>query len=113
MSISRSTIVLLFVATLLISSVVAAQSPAPAPFSGGGRRMISPSSSKTPSPKSSALPPQADSPSIDAPALSPSSISDSPSEAPAPALGSNAASNRYTVFGGSVAVFLCAAVLAI
>ncbi|EOA21821.1 hypothetical protein CARUB_v10002287mg [Capsella rubella] len=106
---SRTLGLLVVVATLLISSAVAAQSPAPAPSSGGGRRIISPSSSKTPTPKSSLLPPQADSPSLD----TPSSISDSPSEAPAPAL-TNAAfdSNRYTFFGGSVAVVLCAAVLA-
>lgn len=104
---------LMVLATLLISSVVA-QSPAPAPFSGGGRRIISPAHSPS-TPKSSVasppLSPQSDSPSIDTPALTPSSISDSPSEAPGPAL-SNAVSNRYTFFGGSLAVILCAAVLA-
>lgn len=98
----------LFLAVLLISSVVA-QSPAPAPSSGGGRRIISHSPSKTPAPESSVAP-QADSPSMNTPTVNPSSVS-SPAEAPGPAL-SNAVSIRYTVFGGSVAVILCAAVLA-
>ncbi|KAL1196289.1 Classical arabinogalactan protein 1 [Cardamine amara subsp. amara] len=97
----------LVLSVLLISSVVA-QSPAPAPFSGGGRRSIS-HSPKTPTPEFSVMP-QAGSPSIYTPAVNPSSIS-SPAEAPGPAK-SNAVSNRYTVFGGSVAVMLCAAVLA-
>ncbi|KAF2600516.1 hypothetical protein F2Q68_00007189 [Brassica cretica] len=75
----------LILSCLLIASAMA-QSPSPAPFIGGGRRIISPSPSKTPTPGSSVAPPpslpQADSPSIDSAAGTPSSISDSPSEAP-------------------------------
>lgn len=112
-------------------SFTVAQSPAPAPSNGGGRRIspahspkkaLSPAQAVSPSPqtaltpKSSASPPSppsvdsplADSPS-DLPAVSPSSISNSPAQAPAPV--SSAVSNSYAVFG-SVAVMLSAVVLA-
>ncbi|KAJ0233895.1 hypothetical protein HA466_0279090 [Hirschfeldia incana] len=105
----------LILSCLLIAPAMA-QSPSPAPFIGGGRRNISPSPSKTPTPEPSVASPQsvpqADSPSIDSAAVTPSSISDSPSEAPGPSQQSSAVSNQYTVFAGSMAVILYAAVLA-
>ncbi|KAF8052144.1 hypothetical protein N665_1597s0010 [Sinapis alba] len=102
----------LILTCLLIASAVA-QSPSPAPFIGGGRRIISPSPTPESSVASPPSLPQADSPSIDSEAVTPSSISDSPSEAPGPSQQSNAVSNQYTVFCGSIAVILCAAVLAL
>ncbi|KFK28123.1 hypothetical protein AALP_AA8G475500 [Arabis alpina] len=116
----------LVVAFLMISFTVA-QSPAPAPSHGGGRRIspvaapkkstthapaISPSPVTAVTPESSASPPsppQADSPS-DSPGTTPSTISDSPSQAPGP-VQSGAVSNSFAMFG-SLVVMLTAAVLA-
>ncbi|CAF2087887.1 classical arabinogalactan protein 1 [Brassica rapa] len=106
-------------------SFTVAQSPAPAPSSGGRRispahspkKAMSPAPAVSPTPQTALTPessssppspPSADSPS-DLPAFSPSSISNSPAQAPAPVSGT--VSNSYAVFG-SVAFMLTAAVLA-
>ncbi|CAH8321251.1 unnamed protein product [Eruca vesicaria subsp. sativa] len=117
MSISKVLGFLILTSLLIASAMAQSPSPSPAPSISGGRRIISPSPSKTPTPESSvASPPslhQADSPSIDSAAVTPSSVSESPSQAPAPSEQSSAVSKQYTVFGGSMVVILCAAVLAL